>query len=247
MAAPEVSIFLAFAAGFISFISPCVLPLVPSYLSFITGMSHEELMKGATRTHMRLALQHTLAFVLGFSLIFVAFGATATFLGQLLLAYQRALTLGAGIIVIAFGLYISGVLKLKFLMGEKRFHFHNKPSGYIGSTAVGAAFGAGWTPCIGPVLGTILFLAGTQEKLTTGVMLLGAYSLGLAIPFIASAVVTQKAFASFSRIRRYMPLVSAASGVFLIFIGVLMVTNYMTILSSYLLQAFPFLTNLTAV
>ena len=247
MAGNEVSVLIAFAAGFISFLSPCVLPLVPSYLSFVTGMSYEELMAGNNRAHMRLTVAHTLLFIIGFSIIFIAFGATATFLGQLLLAYQRALTLGAGILVIIFGLYISGILKLKILMGEKRFHIANKPAGYAGSVLVGIAFGAGWTPCIGPVLGSILFFAGTQEKLTSGVMLLGVYSLGLGIPFLISAVVTQSAFRHFDRLKRHMRVVTAFSGAFLIFVGVLMVTNYMTILSTYLLQALPFLTNLTTV
>ena len=243
----EVSILIAFAAGFISFLSPCVLPLVPSYLSFITGMSYEELVSGDSRRHLRLATLHTFLFIVGFSIIFIAFGATATFLGQLLLSYKRAVTLVAGIVVIIFGLYITGILKLKFLMGEKRLHLHNRPAGYFGSVLVGIAFGAGWTPCIGPVLGSLLFFAGTQEKLATGMMLLAVYSIGLGLPFMISALLTQKAFGSFNWLKRHMPVINAFSGVFLIAIGILMVTNYMTILSNYLRQALPFLTNLTRV
>lgn len=238
----DISVFLAFGAGFFSFVSPCVLPLVPSYLSFITGITYEDLAsKGSDTRLRRLALLHSMMFILGFSTIFIMLGASASYLGKALVQNQPWMSKVGGALIIAFGLYIAGAFKLKFLAKDARIHFKDKPAGYFGSALVGFAFGTGWTPCIGPILGSILMLASTQKGITNGVFLLTIYSLGLGIPFFLSALATDKCVTYFDRIKRHMRVVTRSSGLFLIFIGVLVYTNYLSLLSSYLIQALPFL------
>ena len=173
---------LAFTAGLLSFLSPCVLPLIPSYLTFITGMSVDEVQRSR-----RTALTHALLFILGFTLIFLALGATASALGRVLLAARDWVARAGGLLIIAFGLYLLGVFDSRTLDRERRVHFADKPVGYLGTVLVGIAFGAGWTPCIGPILGSILVYTSTQADLQRGLLLLFVYSLGLAIPFVISS------------------------------------------------------------
>lgn len=227
---------IALTAGILSFLSPCVLPLVPSYLSFVTGMSLEDLQEGIDRQRVML---HAALFVSGFTLIFVILGASATFLGRFLLYYSDWVARIGGVIVIVLGLHLMGVFQLTPLLREKRIHVGDKPTGYVGTVAVGVAFGAGWTPCIGPQLGAILTLAASQEHLMTGVWLLLVYSMGLAIPFMLAAFALSRFLGSFSRFRRFLPTVQVASGVLLVLLGVLLVTGSFEVLAAYLNRFTP--------
>ena len=175
----DLGVFIAFTAGVLSFLSPCVLPLVPSYLTFVTGMSVEDLQEGVNR---RTTLLHSTLFVSGFSLIFILLGASASFLVQFLIAYELWIARIGGLIIVILGVHLTGVFRLAPLMRERRIHLSDKPAGYLGTLGVGMAFGAGWTPCIGPILGAILTYAGTQDTLWAGVGLLTVYSAGLAVP-----------------------------------------------------------------
>jgi cytochrome c-type biogenesis protein len=227
-------LFVAFTAGLLSFLSPCVLPLVPSYIGFLTGMSLPE-MSG----RRRVAVVHALLFVLGFSLVFVLLGASATALGRALNYYQVWLQRIGGALIIAFGLVCLGVIKAGFLRQERRVQVEQKPVGYLGSALVGMAFGAGWTPCIGPVLGAILGLAATAQDLARGMLLLAAYSAGLAVPFLVAAVALDSFLGWFQGFRRYLPWVMRVSGILLIFVGVLLVTGEFTRLAGWLQQFTP--------
>jgi len=222
-------LFVAFLAGLLSFLSPCVLPLVPSYIGFLTGMTLPE-MTG----RRRIALLHAVLFVAGFSLIFILLGASATALGGALKFYQVWIARVGGVLVILFGLLCLGVVKAGFLEQERRLQLQHKPVGYLGSVLVGMAFGAGWTPCIGPVLGAILSLAATSDSVPRGMLLLGVYSAGLAVPFLLAAVAVESFLDWFQRFRRYLPWVMRVSGVLLIFVGILMATGQFTRLAGWL-------------
>ena len=221
--------FVAFAAGVLSFLSPCVLPLVPSYLGFLTGMTLEE-MSG----RRRMAMVHALLFVFGFALIFVILGASATALGSALKYYQVWLQRVGGVLIIVFGLYAMGILKFRFMQMDQRVHLDRKPIGYLGSVLVGMAFAAGWTPCIGPILGGILGMAATQGDVGQGMALLGAYSAGLAVPFLAAAWAMEAFLDWFQKFRKYLPWVMRASGLLLILVGLLMVTGEFTRMAGWL-------------
>jgi len=220
---------VAFIAGLLSFLSPCVLPLVPSYVGFITGMTLPEV---SGRRHA--ALTHALLFVAGFSLVFVLLGASATALGRALNYYQVWLQRVGGVLIILFGLLCLGVFKGGLLTQERRLHLEHKPVGHLGSLLVGMAFAAGWTPCIGPVLGGILGLAATSSDVTRGMQLLAAYSAGLALPFLIAAVAVESFLDWFQRFRRFLPWVMRVSGVMLIVVGVLLVTGEFTRLAGWL-------------
>ncbi|HET8834661.1 MAG TPA: cytochrome c biogenesis protein CcdA [Gemmatimonadales bacterium] len=225
----SLGLFVAFAAGLLSFLSPCVLPLVPSYIGFLTGMSLPE-MAG----RRRVALLHALLFVLGFSLVFMVLGASATALGRALNYYQHWLQRIGGVLIILFGLVCLGVIRAPFLTQEHRLQMEQKPVGLLGSALVGMAFGAGWTPCIGPVLGAILGLAATTQDLSRGLLLLAVYSAGLAVPFLLAAAALDAFLDWFQRFRRYLPWVMRASGALLIFVGILMATGEFTRLAGWL-------------
>jgi cytochrome c-type biogenesis protein len=232
----SVGILVALMAGIFSFLSPCVLPLVPSYLSFVTGMSLEDLQEGVDR---KATFIHSLLFVAGFSIIFITLGASASFLGVFLRVYEVWIARIGGVLIIILGLHLTGIFRIAPLMRERRVHVNDKPAGYIGTLGVGAAFGAGWTPCIGPVLGAILTLAGTQDTVWSGVILLSVYSLGLAIPFLISALALDLFLGTFSKFRRFLPIVEKASGAMLIILGLLLATGSFTILSTYLVRFTP--------
>jgi cytochrome c-type biogenesis protein len=225
---------IAFTAGLLSFLSPCVLPLIPSYITFITGLSLDDVTKAR-----RAALTHGVLFVLGFSLIFLALGASASLLGRIMFTQRDWLARVGGVIIIIFGLYLLGVLNIGVFGRERRVHLADKPAGYFGTLLVGIAFGAGWTPCIGPILGSILVYTGSTADFSRGLLLLTFYSLGLAIPFLLSAVAIERFIKTFQRLKRQMVWVSRVSGVLMIGIGVLMLTNYFTILASYLNRFTP--------
>jgi len=232
MPGTEVSILLAMAAGLLSFLSPCVLPLFPSYLSFIAGLSFEELQGTVANPRTRRAiLANSLFFVLGFSLVFIALGAGATLLGQALFQSQAVIRRVGGVFVILMGLYVAGWLRIPFLMREWRTDLANRPAGYLGAVLTGITFAAGWTPCIGPILGSILTLASMTQTAATGILMLAAYSLGLAIPFLLCSLMIDRFLTFFDRFKRFFPVVTRGSGVVLILMGLLLVTDYFALLS----------------
>ena len=234
----EVSIGLvaAFMAGIFSFLSPCVLPLVPSYLALVTGMSLEDLQQGVNR---KATFIHSLLFVLGFSAIFIILGASASFLGQFFKQYELWIARIGGVIIIILGLHLSGVFKLAPLMREKRIHVSDTPAGYLGTIGVGMAFAAGWTPCLGPVLGAILTYGMSTDTMWAGVGLLTAYSAGLAIPFLVASLALDAFLQGFKRFRRWIPVVEKASGLMLIGLGVLLLTGQLTALTAMLARFTP--------
>lgn len=230
----SIGLLVAFSAGLLSFLSPCVLPLVPSYIGFLTGMTANEV---SSRRH--LALLHAILFVLGFSLVFIVLGASATALGRALNFHREWIQRVGGVLIILFGLVCLDVFSFGFLKQERRIHLEDKPVGYLGSALVGMAFGAGWTPCIGPILGSVLGLAATEGNLSRGILLLSLYSAGLAIPFLLAALALDRFFGWFQRFRRYLPWVQRVSGVLLILVGVLMLTGGFTRLAGWLQQLTP--------
>ncbi len=229
-----VNLFTALAAGIVSFLSPCVLPLIPGYISFISGISLQELQAGGTATTLRRVFLSSLWFVLGFSAVFIALGASATALGSLLLQRISALRVVAGAVIVLFGLHLIGVLRLPFLQYEKKLEVKKRPLTTVGAFLVGAAFAFGWTPCIGPILAAILTLASTQQTIAQGMTLLAVYSLGLGVPFLLTSVGVQAFFRFFSGFRRYLRWIEVASGILLLAVGILVMTNRLTWLTRYL-------------
>ncbi|CAN5270481.1 cytochrome c biogenesis protein CcdA [soil metagenome] len=228
------SLAVAFLAGLLSFLSPCVLPLVPSYVTFVTGMTLDEITTNGKAAARRRAAVHASLFVLGFALVFVALGATATALGASLRRSLPLLQQVGGVVIVLFGLSILGVLRLPSLMRERRFYLAAKPAGHIGTVVVGIAFGAGWTPCVGPVLASILLYAGTRTSMLRGMLLLGMYALGLGIPFWIAAVGLNWYLAGARRIMQWLRPIEIASGVLLVVVGVLLFTGRFALVSNYL-------------
>jgi cytochrome c-type biogenesis protein len=224
-----VGVAVAFAAGLLSFLSPCVLPLIPSYVGYLTGMSVEEVER-----RRGTAVLHGLWFVAGFSLVFVLLGAAASAVGNLLRDYQVWLGRVGGVLLILFGVYLLGILRPALLMREWRVELARKPLGYFGSGVVGFTFGAAWTPCIGPILGGILTLAATQAGLGRGIVLLAVYALGLGVPFLLTALALDRFLVWFQRFRPYIIWVDRIAGAMLIVLGILLVTDSFTLLAGYL-------------
>ena len=232
-----IELFIAFGAGLISFLSPCVLPLIPGYVSFITGSTLNEILE-----KKKIDLLPLIVFSLGFSFVFIVFGATASFLGQILLQNSQILRTIAGVIIIIFSLQLIGVLNIKFLNIEKKF-YTKKSNNIFFVFIVGMAFGFGWTPCIGPILGSILALASTEETIYKAILLLSFYSLGLAIPFVLSGYLMQKFLLFSKNFKRNINLVTKGGGIILLITGVLILTNQLQVLGYYILNYFPFLQN----
>jgi len=231
----QISLIAAFSAGLLSFVSPCVLPLVPSYISYITGLSIEQLTDASERSKFKSAIiVNALLFIAGFSVVFIAFGASASFIGQALITYQDHIRRIGGVLIIVFGLYLLGILNINFLKMEHRFQFRNRPVGYAGSFLIGIAFAAGWTPCVGPVLGTILLYASTTDSLWNGVLLLSSYSLGLGLPLFLTALGVDRFLTYFKQARAYLWGVSTVSGVLLIVVGAMIYANSLTMITSFL-------------
>ena len=229
---------IAFGAGLISFLSPCVLPLIPGYISYISGSSLNELMEKKTVNVFPIIL-----FAIGFSIVFISFGATASFLGSIILENSYELRIASGIIIIIFSLHILGIINLNFLNYEKRIYTEKK-SGIFSSLLVGMAFGFGWPPCIGPILGSILALASTEQSLNRGILLLVFYSLGLAIPFILSGYLIQKFLVFSKNIKSKMNIIMKTGGALLLMTGILIITNQLQALGFYLLKYIPILQKL---
>ncbi len=230
---------VAFSAGLFSFLSPCVLPLFPSYLSFVTGMSVPDLTAELSSAARRRVLLHSLAFILGFSIVFVSLGASFSVAGQFFLNYRDLIRKVGGVLIVVFGLYIAGLLKIGFLGRTQQWQIREKPAGYVGSLAVGITFAIGWTPCVGPILGAILSLAGTAETVGRGIGLLAAYSAGLGIPFLISSFALGAFLRVFKRYRPLIPIFERTAGALLIVVGVLVFTNYYLVLNSWAISITP--------
>lgn len=219
----EFPFIASFLAGIATFVSPCILPLIPAYMSFITGSSLDKL-KSDTKS-----IKHTLLsavfFVVGFSLVFTLLGASTTYLGSLLSEREDLLRWVGGIVIIIFGLHLTGVLRIKFLYKEKRFHIKSMRLGYLGSFLIGLAFAVGWTPCIGPILSSILILASVQETVYKGMMLLAVYSFGLGIPFIITALFINRILTLFASIKKFYSIIEIISGIILVVIGILLISS----------------------
>lgn len=237
----NVTLIAAFGAGVISFVSPCVLPIVPGYLSFISGATFEELVSRSRAEVLRKVIINTLFFILGFTLVFVLLGATASSLGQFISAKRNWFNWIAGAIIIVFGLHLLGVFRIKWLNYEKRFQAQTKPVGIFGSFVVGLAFAFGWSPCIGPILSGILLLAANQATVSKGMILLGVYSLGIGIPFLITGIGFNY-FLGFSKwLKKHFRTIEIVSGAFLIAMGVLIFTGSIGVLSRFLAKYFPWL------
>jgi cytochrome c-type biogenesis protein len=231
----EISGMIAFSAGLLSFVSPCVLPLVPSYITYITGVSFKELTDVEAKSRLRWAtISHSLCFIIGFSLVFILMGASATYLGQLLVQHQYWIMKGGGVLILLLGIHFTGIINIPFLHTEKRFEMRKKPLGYAGSFFVGVVFAAGWTPCIGPILSTILIYASTSKNVSTGILLLTFYSVGLGIPFFLSSLAVNSFLSAFNKMKRYMRVINIVSGLFLIGVGILFLTDTFKDINSYL-------------
>jgi len=231
-------IFIALAAGLISFLSPCVLPLIPGYISFISGQSLNELIESKKVNALPLIL-----FSLGFSFVFITFGAAASALGKILIQNSNYLRVIAGTIIIIFSLQLLGVINIKFLNYEKKY-YTKKSTKPIFIFVIGMAFGFGWTPCIGPILGSILALASTEENISRGIIMLSFYSLGLAIPFILSGFLIQKFLLFSKNFKKNINIVLKSGGIILLLTGILIITNKLQILGYYILKVFPFMQSL---
>ncbi len=239
---PDISIYMAFAAGLISFLSPCVLPLVPGYISFISGVSFTEIRAqgdsaALPRKEKRKILNNSIFFIIGFSIVFILLGASATWLGNFLASKMSVLTRLAGLVVIFFGIYKMGLIRTNLFYKEARFEVKHKKFGYIGAGLIGAAFAFGWTPCIGPILAGILAYAGTLEKVNQGVFLLAVYSLGLGIPFLLTAMGINRFWSFFSRIKKYLRILEVGGGVVMVILGLMIFTNKLILIPGLL----PFL------
>jgi len=240
----DVSIWIAFTAGILSFFSPCVLPLVPSYLTYITGLSFGQLQEAHPGAKVRLLVAaHSLTFILGFSVVFIALGGIV---GLASGGFQETLRSGlvwveraGGVLIIFFGLHLTGIVPIETLLGERRVHLHSKPSGFIGTFVVGLAFAAGWTPCIGPILASILMIAATSGQAGRGIWLLSVYSAGLGIPFLISGLLFHQFLDFFKHFRRHIRLTEIITGVLLILVGALLLSGKLGWLTMQLYQWLP--------
>ncbi|MEI6703570.1 MAG: cytochrome c biogenesis CcdA family protein [Deltaproteobacteria bacterium] len=234
MHSQEVTFIGAFIAGLLSFLSPCVLPLIPSYITYITGLSFAELQaEHPTHVIRQKSILHSLSFICGFTVVFVMLGASATYIGSFLHHNADVIRKVGGVLLVVLGIHVTGLIPLRFLLGEKRVSIKHKPAGYAGSFLVGIAFAAGWTPCIGPILAAILAVAATEESVYQGIILLLFYSLGLGVPFFLSALAMHQFIVAFNRFKKYIRLFEIITGIFLMVIGVLIYSNWLSRLSGY--------------
>ena len=230
----QVSVPLAFVAGLVSFLSPCILPVVPSYLAFVSGLTLDELRDGTKADARRAAVINSVLFVVGFSAVFMTMGYVATAAGRAVGDALPWLNRIGGVVLVIFGLYLAGVLRIPALAREMRVHLSDKPAGAIGSFVVGIAFGAGWTPCIGPILGSILLYAGMEATMAQGTLLLATYALGLGIPFVVAAVAFNWFLASVDKVKEWMVPLERMAGAVLVVIGVLMASGHFATMTAFL-------------
>ncbi len=242
--AANITYWIAFTAGVLSFVSPCVLPLIPSYLTYITGLSFKQLDEAHPTAKVRITvLLHSICFIIGFSVIFVLLGAIAGVASNKVQTHLREglewVEKVGGLLIFLFGVHMTGLFHFGVLLGEKRVQLHTKPSGYFGTFIVGVAFAAGWTPCIGPILASILMIAATSGQIGEGVGLLSVYSLGLGVPFLISGLLFHQFLVAFNRFRKYIRLVEIGTGVMLMAVGIMLMFNLMGKLTMYLYQYLP--------
>ncbi|BEH10693.1 MULTISPECIES: cytochrome c biogenesis CcdA family protein [Geobacter] len=229
----------AFVAGLLSFLSPCVLPLIPSFITYITGLSFADIQsEHPTHKVRQQTIVHSLLFIAGFTFVFVLLGASATFIGGFLHEHMNVIRKVGGVLIVIFGIHVSGLVPIHLLLGEKRLQVHRKPAGYLGSFLVGLAFAAGWTPCIGPILASILMVAATEETVSKGILLLFTYSMGLAIPFFLSSLAMHQFLTFFNRFKKHIRILEIVTGLFLVVVGVMIFTNYLSVLSRYTMKWF---------
>jgi cytochrome c-type biogenesis protein len=234
MISHEVTYIGAFIAGLLSFLSPCVFPLIPSYFMYITGISYADMIaEHPSHIIRQKSIFHSLCFICGFTVVFVLLGASATYIGTFLHEHSTIIRKVGGVVLVLLGIHVTGLLHLKFLLGEKRVSIKHKPAGYAGSFLVGIAFAAGWTPCIGPILAAILAVAATEESVYQGILLLFIYSLGLGVPFFLSALAMHRFQAVFNRFRKYIRAFEVTTVILLLVVGVLIYTNWLSRLSGY--------------
>lgn len=232
------SLFVSLLMGIVSFASPCILPLIPSYVSYITGISFDDLTgPDARKRNITTTVLHSLAFVAGFTLIFVLLGATASLLGQIMIEYLKAVRIVGGILLIVLGLFVSGIVPIPFLQQDAKLRLKTRPAGFFGTFLVGVIFAAGWTPCTGPFLAAVLMQAAQAETMGTGMVFLVFYSLGIGIPFILSAVAISAFLSSFRKVTRYFHAIKIVSGVILVIMGILLLTDKWTLLTSYFMNS----------
>jgi cytochrome c-type biogenesis protein len=234
----SLGILVAFSAGLFSFLSPCVLPLFPSYLSFITGMSVDRLTTDASGVRS-MVLLHSIAFIAGFTTVFVSLGASFSAAGQFLFEYRDWIRIAGGALIIVFGLYIAGILRVGVFSRTKQLQVRSKPAGFLGSYLVGLTFAIGWTPCVGPILGSILTLASNDKTVQQGIALLFGYSAGLGVPFLLSSLALSGFLKFFKKYRPFIPTVERVAGVLLVAVGLLVVTNYYIVLNSWAVSLTP--------
>lgn len=239
MPGENVSYIVAFFAGVLTFLSPCLLPLIPSFIAYITGVSFADLSDAAKKSEVRRkTIAHSVLFIAGFSVIFILLGLTATAVGKTLFQQQKIIRIAGGVLITLFGLYLTGILKLDFLAKERRFKFAAKGANYLGSFLIGVTFAAAWTPCAGPILGSILVLAGTKTSVAEGAKLLMVYSLGVGLPFLVTGLAVNYFLEYFKKLQKFISVINIIGGVFLIIVGILVATNYLSVISERLLGAF---------
>ncbi|MDD5427924.1 MAG: cytochrome c biogenesis protein CcdA [Candidatus Omnitrophica bacterium] len=232
MANENISYLVAFTAGFLTFLSPCLLPIIPSFIAYITGISLSDLNDPAKKdAAKRRSIVHSLLFILGFSIVFILLGLTATVIGKALFQYQKAIQIAGGILIVAFGLYLMGIIKLDFLGKEAKIRVKSEGASYLGSFLIGVTFAAAWTPCAGPILGSILLLAGTKTSIVEGAKLLSVYSLGIALPFFITALLINTFVTYFNKLKKFIGIVNMISGIFLVIVGILIMTNYLSVIA----------------
>lgn len=235
MISQEVTYIGAFIAGLLSFLSPCVLPLIPSYIMYVTGISYADMLAEHPSHFIRQkSILHSLCFICGFTTVFVLLGASATYIGSFLHENATIIRKVGGVLLVLLGIHVTGLFPLRFLLGEKRVSIKHKPAGYAGSFLVGITFAAGWTPCIGPILAAILAVAATEERVYQGILLLLIYSLGLGVPFFLSSLAMHRFLAVFNRFKKYIRIFEIVTGIFLMVIGVLIYTNWLSRLSGFM-------------
>jgi len=233
--APNISLLGAFAAGILSFLSPCVLPLVPSFLTYLTGLTFTDLQaEHPTHVVRRRIIIHSLLFISGFTIVFVLLGASATFVGSFLREHMKIMQKVGAALIMLFGLHVTGLLPIQMLLGEKRVNIRNKPAGYLGSVLVGITFAAGWTPCIGPILASILMVAAAESTVNRGIILLLAYSLGLGIPFFLSSLAIHRFLSLFNRFKKHIRLFEIVTGILLFVVGILIFFDKLTMLQKFI-------------
>lgn len=237
MVGEQVSSIVAFTAGILTFLSPCILPLVPSFIAYITGVSYSDL-KDEHKHITKKMLSHTMLFILGFSVVFILMGLTATAVGKVLFHYQKFIRIGGGLLIILFGLTLTGIFKIGFMEKDHHLNIHTKKATYLGSFLVGVTFAAAWTPCAGPIFGSILVIAGTKGNIAEGAKLLALYSTGIGVPFILMALAIRSFLKYFKRFKGVMANISKVAGVFLILVGILIITDSLNMISGKILGLF---------